>query len=140
MANVPMNIDSAVWAHTGGNITFLKEQLAEYKFGGVIKPLSSGSDKHITDAPVVERSGLYVIGYNDRTTFFSLSGKEGDRATMVLKILDSDADTGVQLTIVNSTLIENSMNVEHNVHTQFVATYYAYSVGADAHPVTVVAF
>lgn len=140
MANVPMNINSAIWTPPSGAITYLKEQLAEWKFGGVVRPLSSGTDSHITDAPVVERSGLYVIGYNDRTVFTDLMGEEGEIGTMIMELLDSDAATGQRITVVNSILVENSFNAEHNVHTQFVATYFAFSADGTSSPVTVVAF
>ena len=139
MANVTMNIDSAVWA-SPGSVTFDNEATLDFDFGGDVVEHSSGTDDHISSSTIVNVRGVFTIGFDDRVTAVSLASKINTEADMVLKVKDLDAATGISLTINQSRLQRILTNAQHNAPTRFSAVFYARSTDGTTSPLTAVAF
>ena len=135
MANVTMNIDSAVWA-SPGSVTLANEATLNFTFGGDIIEHSAGTDTHVSGSQVVNMRGFFQIGFDDRATALSLASKLNVEATMTIKLKDIDAATGLQYAILNSRLREVRTDAQHNAPTRYLAEFYARSSDGTTSPVT----
>ena len=139
MADVTMNIESAIWA-APGSVTFANESVLDLRQGGDIVEHSSGVDKAISSSKVVSIRGLYTIGFDDRVTFAALFSKIDTEASMVMKTRDIDAATGLQVTGTLSRLQDVFQNTAHNAPTRYSAVFYSRSSDGAALPMSAVAF
>jgi hypothetical protein len=139
MANVTMNIESAVWA-SPGSVTFGNLAVFDKDHGGDVVQHSAGLDKVISSTKVVNIRGMLTIGFDDRVTDAALASKVDTEASMVIKVKDIDAATGVQYTAALARLVRVIENAAHNAPTRFSAIFFCRASDGSTSPVAAVAY